>query len=57
MRQFLYGQLFFMREFGVKCKEFWLPDTFGYSSQIPQICQVCFHVNLFEDMVWIYYIP
>lgn len=39
MRQFLYGQLFFMREFGVKCKEFWLPDTFGYSSQIPQICQ------------------
>lgn len=36
-RQFLYGQRFFQREFGSVCKEFWLPDTFGYSGQIPQI--------------------
>ncbi|XP_045117159.1 alpha-mannosidase 2C1-like isoform X2 [Portunus trituberculatus] len=39
MRQFLYGQLFFKREFGALCKEFWLPDTFGYSAQFPQICK------------------
>ncbi|KAG7162125.1 alpha-mannosidase 2C1-like isoform X2 [Homarus americanus] len=39
MRQFLYGQLFYQREFGIQCKEFWLPDTFGYSAQFPQICK------------------
>lgn len=37
VRQFLLGQRFFMREFGAPCTEFWLPDTFGYSSQLPQI--------------------
>jgi predicted glycosyl hydrolase (DUF1957 family) len=36
-RQFLYGQQFFEREFGQRHKIFWLPDTFGYSSQLPQI--------------------
>nr|XP_053635144.1 alpha-mannosidase 2C1-like [Cherax quadricarinatus] len=40
MRQFLYGQRFFQKEFGIHCKEFWLPDTFGYSSQFPQICKL-----------------
>lgn len=37
VRQFLYGQRFFQKEFGEKCTEFWLPDTFGYSCQLPQI--------------------
>eukprot|EP01130_Rhizamoeba_saxonica_P002441 TRINITY_DN1223_c0_g1_i2.p1 TRINITY_DN1223_c0_g1~~TRINITY_DN1223_c0_g1_i2.p1 ORF type:complete len:925 (+),score=193.57 TRINITY_DN1223_c0_g1_i2:106-2880(+) len=37
IRQFLYGQRFFEEEYGEKCTEFWLPDTFGYSSQLPQI--------------------
>jgi len=37
MRQFFYGQRFFYEEFGLYCKEFWLPDTFGYSAQIPQM--------------------
>uniref|UniRef100_A0A6B2KX21 alpha-mannosidase n=1 Tax=Arcella intermedia TaxID=1963864 RepID=A0A6B2KX21_9EUKA len=37
VRQFLYGQRFFERQFGSKCTEFWLPDTFGYSAQLPQI--------------------
>jgi len=37
IRQFLYGQRFFEQEFGKKCTEFWLPDTFGYSAQLPQI--------------------
>jgi alpha-mannosidase len=37
IRQFLVGQRFFKAEFGSYCKEFWLPDTFGYSAQLPQI--------------------
>ncbi|KAI1904444.1 hypothetical protein AGOR_G00005710 [Albula goreensis] len=39
VRQFLEGQRFFQKEFGVHCTEFWLPDTFGYSAQLPQIMQ------------------
>ncbi|XP_060770876.1 alpha-mannosidase 2C1 [Neoarius graeffei] len=41
VRQFLEGQNFFKVEFGQYCKEFWLPDTFGYSAQLPQIMQGC----------------
>ncbi|KAI5100513.1 alpha-mannosidase 2C1 isoform X2, partial [Silurus meridionalis] len=41
VRQFLEGQSFFKVEFGQYCKEFWLPDTFGYSAQLPQIMQGC----------------
>jgi alpha-mannosidase len=37
VRQFLLGQKFFKEEFGHYCNEFWLPDTFGYSAQLPQI--------------------
>ncbi|XP_045141639.1 alpha-mannosidase 2C1 isoform X1 [Echinops telfairi] len=37
VRQFLQGQNFFLQEFGKVCSEFWLPDTFGYSAQLPQI--------------------
>ncbi|CAB3990286.1 alpha-mannosidase 2C1-like [Paramuricea clavata] len=37
VRQFLFGQSFFKNEFGSFCQEFWLPDTFGYSAQLPQI--------------------
>lgn len=40
IRQFLLGQRFLIDEFGVSSSVFWLPDTFGYSSQIPQICQI-----------------
>ncbi|KAJ2780731.1 Glycoside hydrolase, 38 vacuolar alpha mannosidase [Coemansia javaensis] len=39
-RQFLLGQRYFERHFGVRAKVFWLPDTFGYSSQIPQIMRL-----------------
>ncbi|CAL4079511.1 unnamed protein product, partial [Meganyctiphanes norvegica] len=53
MRQFLYGQQFYLKEFGLECKEFWLPDTFGYSSQIPQICML-FGINRFltQKLSW-----
>ena len=37
VRQFLYGQRFFQREFGRRCREFWNPDVFGYNGQLPQI--------------------
>jgi alpha-mannosidase len=39
-RQFLYGQRFFEGHFGKRCQTFWLPDTFGYSPQIPQLCRL-----------------
>ncbi|CEL07238.1 Putative Alpha-mannosidase [Aspergillus calidoustus] len=40
VRQFIYGQRFFESNFGERCTTFWLPDTFGYSTQIPQICRL-----------------
>lgn len=40
VRQFLYGQRYFESKFGQRCKTFWLPDTFGYSTQLPQICRL-----------------
>ncbi|KAF2482566.1 putative alpha-mannosidase I [Neohortaea acidophila] len=40
VRQFLYGQRYFESRFGQRCRTFWLPDTFGYSPQIPQICRL-----------------
>ncbi|KAF2019885.1 glycoside hydrolase family 38 protein [Aaosphaeria arxii CBS 175.79] len=40
VRQFLYGQRYFESRFGQRCKTFWLPDTFGYSTQLPQVCQI-----------------
>jgi alpha-mannosidase len=36
-RQFVAGQGFFRREFGVEPTEVWLPDSFGYSAGLPQI--------------------
>eukprot|EP00826_Nyctotherus_ovalis_P006400 TRINITY_DN1150_c0_g2_i1.p1 TRINITY_DN1150_c0_g2~~TRINITY_DN1150_c0_g2_i1.p1 ORF type:complete len:982 (-),score=326.77 TRINITY_DN1150_c0_g2_i1:100-3045(-) len=36
-RQMLYGQRFFKHHFGKYCNTFFLPDTFGYSAQLPQI--------------------
>lgn len=39
-RQFIYGQRFFEANFGQRCKTFWLPDTFGYSAQLPQLCRL-----------------
>ncbi|KAK6187507.1 hypothetical protein SNE40_005515 [Patella caerulea] len=53
VRQFLLGQRYFQQEFGLKCKEFWLPDTFGYSAQLPQIMRSC-GINRFltQKMSW-----
>ncbi|KAK4630823.1 Alpha-mannosidase [Fulvia fulva] len=40
VRQFVYGQRYFESRFGERCRTFWLPDTFGYSSQLPQLCRL-----------------
>ena len=40
VRQFLYGSSFFKTTFSTITKNssvFWLPDTFGYAGQLPQI--------------------
>ncbi|OHW96609.1 glycosyl hydrolase family 38 domain-containing protein [Colletotrichum incanum] len=39
IRQFLFGQRFFESNFGRRSTTCWLPDTFGQSSQIPQLCR------------------
>ncbi|MCL2816463.1 MAG: glycosyl hydrolase-related protein, partial [Oscillospiraceae bacterium] len=36
-RQFLYGQKFFREEFGKTVEVAWLPDTFGFTANLPQI--------------------
>ena len=41
MRQFLYGQRYFGEKLGIRCREFWNPDVFGYSGQLPQILKHC----------------
>ncbi|WP_461865800.1 alpha-mannosidase, partial [Thermococcus sp.] len=37
VRQFLYGQRYFLEKFGRIAKMGWLPDTFGFSASLPQI--------------------
>lgn len=36
-RQFIEGKSFILDEFGIECREAWLPDSFGYSAALPQI--------------------
>lgn len=36
-RQFLYGQRYFLEKFGVRSRIGWLPDTFGFTAQLPQL--------------------
>ncbi|KAL8951959.1 MAG: hypothetical protein Q9222_002082, partial [Ikaeria aurantiellina] len=53
VRQFLYGQRYFESHFGERSKTFWLPDTFGYSSQLPQICRLAGMGRFFtQKMSW-----
>lgn len=37
VRQMLYGQGFYMKEFGKRSTIEWLPDTFGYCASLPQL--------------------
>ncbi|CAM3745647.1 alpha-mannosidase [Deinococcus frigens] len=36
-RQLLYGQRYFRSRFGRKARVCWLPDTFGYAANLPQL--------------------
>ncbi|MGG6312380.1 alpha-mannosidase [Paenibacillus macerans] len=40
VRQSLYGQKFYMEEFGKRSFIEWLPDTFGYCASLPQILKL-----------------
>ena len=37
VRQYVYGNRFFRKEFGVHTRAVWLPDVFGYTFSLPQI--------------------
>lgn len=53
VRQFVYGQRFFESRFGQRCTTFWLPDTFGYSTQLPQICRLAGMTRFFtQKLSW-----
>lgn len=41
IRQFVYGEEFFLREFGKSSRMVWLPDVFGYPASLPQIFKGC----------------
>jgi alpha-mannosidase len=40
VRQFLFGQRLYKKQSGRRCKTAWLPDSFGYSSQFPQLARL-----------------
>lgn len=40
-RQLLLGCTYFTEKFGQAPSVFWLPDTFGYSAQLPQLLRQC----------------
>ena len=41
IRQLLYGQQYYQAKFGEICQVAWLPDSFGFTWQLPQIMQQC----------------
>ena len=52
-RQFIYGQRYFESHFGERCQTFWLPDTFGYTAQIPQLCRLAGMTRFFtQKLSW-----
>jgi alpha-mannosidase len=40
IRQLIHGQRFFQQEYGITCREMWIPDVFGYCAQLPQISKL-----------------
>lgn len=41
IRQFLYGQQYFLEKFGRRSTIAWLPDSFGFPNQFPQLAEHC----------------
>jgi len=53
VRQFVYGQRYFQSRFGQRHTTFWLPDTFGYSAQLPQVCRLAGLTRFFtQKLSW-----
>ncbi|THF71668.1 alpha-mannosidase [Deinococcus sp. Arct2-2] len=46
-RQLLHGQRYFQKEFGVQARVCWLPDTFGYAANLPQLLRLADLPNFF----------
>ena len=40
LRQLVHGQRYFEERFGIRCREFWSPDAFGYCNQLPQLLRL-----------------
>lgn len=52
-RQLMFGQRFFEREFGARSRVFWLPDTFGYCAQLPQVARLAgFDYGFTQKLSW-----
>lgn len=52
-RQLLYGQRYFLEKFGTKCEIGWLPDSFGFSFQLPQLLkQAGMKIFVTHKMKW-----
>lgn len=52
-RQFILGQRYFEHLLGVRSDIYWLPDSFGYSNQIPQLCRLAGMPNfLTQKLSW-----
>ncbi|HZC73089.1 MAG TPA: glycoside hydrolase family 38 C-terminal domain-containing protein [Jatrophihabitans sp.] len=53
VRQFTHGKRFFRAEFGIEPREVWLPDSFGYSAALPQLCRLAgFRYFLTQKISW-----
>lgn len=57
VRQFLLGQRYFESRFGARCQTFWLPDTFGYSAQLPQLCRLAGLTRFFTQKLYVVTYP
>lgn len=52
-RQFILGQRYYQHIFGFKSDIYWLPDSFGYSTQVPQLCRLAGMPNfLTQKLSW-----
>ncbi len=53
VRQFTFGQRYFLERFGAYSEEVWLPDSFGYSAALPQlVTQAGFTSFLTQKISW-----
>ncbi|MFB9991023.1 alpha-mannosidase [Deinococcus oregonensis] len=52
-RQLLHGQQYFQKHFGVQARVCWLPDTFGYAANLPQLLRLAdIHSFLTTKLNW-----